>query len=403
MNNPPTRAPPSDQPVTSVLFENTDHEDTIYLGPWEVIGSEPRRVRWQCAYQGDVLEHYCTYAAWSPSTVLLTPVQVPSNSPLDIFPHTLHGRHRPYDDPRDMELKVTFEGQHRIRYVTANGVVVHDDHIDVKYEFSSCTSSHDFQGDLRHQDLVDHFDVDVIWSDRDARHDAFGTIKGIGSIQRLKLWRDRYSTYHHLTFLANKTENRYREYLVCSFNRDFQSTDDHGRRVRLTAQGRRGSAGDGGGGDGGAGSGGGGGGSSGRRFSMSAFRPRRRTSGHRGRQQPGNASRSTTASATPGPLLDIRYLGIQFTRVEGKCVLIPECSGHRSYAYTGPPDYQRFKDQWITASDSDGQFQGVPFPTDRYELAGAAGAAELDGAPAFQVLYPVQEPLEMDEYAEARR
>lgn len=41
------------------LFERTRNETTVYLGPWEIIGSDPRRVVWQCSYEGEVLEHFC--------------------------------------------------------------------------------------------------------------------------------------------------------------------------------------------------------------------------------------------------------------------------------------------------------------------------------------------------------
>jgi hypothetical protein len=49
------------------LFENTPHERTIYLGPWEVVGNETRRVLWQCSYHSELMEHFCTH--W-PSTCL---------------------------------------------------------------------------------------------------------------------------------------------------------------------------------------------------------------------------------------------------------------------------------------------------------------------------------------------
>ncbi|OLN92886.1 hypothetical protein CCHL11_08810 [Colletotrichum chlorophyti] len=42
------------------LFENTPNERTVYLGPWEVVGSEQRRVLWQCSYQSELLEHFRT-------------------------------------------------------------------------------------------------------------------------------------------------------------------------------------------------------------------------------------------------------------------------------------------------------------------------------------------------------
>jgi len=326
----------------------------VYLGPWEVVNIDGDRcVRWQCSYQGEVLEHYCKqhrppFPSPAAPTSLLRRLgrasqadaePVPTNIPADIFPHTLHARNRPYGDPCEMELYLTFREPHRIRYVTADGSIVHDERIEVKYEFTSTEGSHHFQSDLRHQDLVDHFDVDVIWSDRDGRTDSFGSVRGIGTIQRLKLWRDRYTTYHHLTFFANRTDRRYREYPVFAFENEPRHLDGVHRRLRLNAQGRRGSAADtdgGGGGGGGSGSGSG----SGRRFSISSLRHSRTSGSHSSRasrsshSRSGNGSSSTSAStsasgsawasaasssssASPGSGLDTRYLGIQFSRNEG--------------------------------------------------------------------------------------
>lgn len=31
-------------------------------------------------------------------------------------------------------------------------------------------------------------------------------------------------------------------------------------------------------------------------------------------------------------------------------------------------DYYRFIEQWVIAQNADGEFSGVPFPTDRFEL-----------------------------------
>ncbi len=231
---------------------------------------------------------------------------VPSNVPADVFPHTLHARHRPYGDPADMELFLTFREPHRIRYVTANDAVVHDDRIEVKYEFTTCDGSHRFQADVRNKELVDYFDVDVIWSDRDGRTDAFGSVRGIGAIQRLKIWRDRYSTYHYLTFLANRTDRRYREYMVLAFDGDIHNRDDGHRRLRLHVRGRRSSTSDGANHNGG-------GHGPGRRW---------------GRRGGGGSGAGRGAQQPPAPLpggatLDIRYLGIQFSRTEGECQCLP--------------------------------------------------------------------------------
>jgi hypothetical protein len=44
----------------STLYPDTPNPVTVYLGPWEILGSEERRVVWQCSYQGEVLEHFRT-------------------------------------------------------------------------------------------------------------------------------------------------------------------------------------------------------------------------------------------------------------------------------------------------------------------------------------------------------
>lgn len=79
-----------------------------------------------------------------------------------VQPVTLHGQHRPYSDPAESELFVTFREPHRVRYTKADGTVVHDEVIDVQYEFTSLDGSMGFQGDFRRQDLIDYFDVDVV-------------------------------------------------------------------------------------------------------------------------------------------------------------------------------------------------------------------------------------------------
>jgi len=213
-----------------------------------------------------------------------------------------------------MELDVSFWEPHRIRYITGDGTVVHDEHIKVKYEFTTTAWSHRFQGDLRAQDLVDHFDVDVIWSDRDGRTDSFGSVRGIGAIQRMKMWRDRYSTYHYLTFYANRIHRRYREYLVYSFDGEIRNQDDGHRRLRLNTRGRRGSAPD---------SSDAPSASSGRRFSVSSLRQRQRPAGHGSRSSHSHSEQasSSSSSSSPGSGQDIRYLGIQFSRNEGKLSL----------------------------------------------------------------------------------
>lgn len=47
--------------LPSRLFEGTSNELTVYLGPWNVVDSDPRRVVWQCSYEGETLEQYRAY------------------------------------------------------------------------------------------------------------------------------------------------------------------------------------------------------------------------------------------------------------------------------------------------------------------------------------------------------
>lgn len=44
--------------VFRTLFEGTSREIAVYLGPWEVVGTDTRRVAWQCNYQGETLEQF---------------------------------------------------------------------------------------------------------------------------------------------------------------------------------------------------------------------------------------------------------------------------------------------------------------------------------------------------------
>lgn len=260
----------------------------MYLGPWEVVGSEQRRVLWQCSYQNEVLEHYrecklCQRQVFL--SHLLTPA-VPSDVPSEVFPHTLHSRHRQYHDPSDMERYVTFTEPHRIRYISDEGVCIHDQYVTVRYEFTSVDGSLLFQGDVRRKDLVAFYDVDVVWTNVHGRTDSYGKIKGIGAIQRLKLWRDRYTTCHSLTVLANKTGGSYREYDVHSFEGELRGREDRAKQVRLVVYGRRGSAPE-----------------SSRRSLAQRMRPRV----------------FSTGQASEAGDLDIRYLSIQFTHGEGMC------------------------------------------------------------------------------------
>ncbi|KAF5586612.1 acetate kinase [Fusarium subglutinans] len=259
-----------------ILFQDTPDERVVYLGPWEVVGSEQRRVLWQGSYQNELLEHF-----------------LPSDTPSDIYPHTLHSRHRPYYDPSDMERYLTFQEPHRIRYTTDEGVCIHDQYVTIRYEFTTVESSIQFQGDLRRKDLVDFYDVDVVWTNVHGRTDGFGKVKGIGAIQRLKLWRDRYTTFHSLSVCANKTDGQYREYDIHSFDGELRGRDDRAKQLRLNASGRRHTSGDDQ--------------HSHRRFSL-PHRMRSRT----------RTNDSSEPRSLQQPTLDIRYLAIQFTERQGQ-------------------------------------------------------------------------------------
>ncbi|KAK0737671.1 hypothetical protein B0T21DRAFT_169901 [Apiosordaria backusii] len=281
--------------ATIKLFERTPNETTIYLGPWEILGPSPRRIVWQCSYEGDTLEHY-----------------LPSDNPSSphSHPYTLHSNHRRYSSPHELELFVSFPLEpHRIRYISHTDGLTCDDFVEVKYEFTTLESSISFQSDLRQRDLIDWFDVDVVWSDVHRRTDSYGNVRGLGTIQRMKLWRDRHSTFHYLSVYANH-RRRWKEYLVDNFEREFRQRDDRHRRLQLTAragsgQGRRGSA----------------------------------------------ASGSSASQQQNEP--EIRYLGIQFSR--------------NSNVQPGTDDYARFILRWEAAHDADGQFE-APFPTEHVEL-----------------------------------
>ncbi|KAF7556611.1 hypothetical protein G7046_g6267 [Stylonectria norvegica] len=289
----------------SILFQDTPDERTVYLGPWEVVGSEQRRVLWQGSYQHELLEHY-----------------LPSDVPSDIHPHTLHSRHRPYYDAADMERYLTFQEPHRVRYITEDGVCIHDQYIKIRYEFTTFDGSVQFQGDLRRKDLVDFYDVDVVWTNIHGRTDGFGKVKGIGAIQRLKLWRDRHTTFHSLSILANKTDGRYREYGIHCFEGELRGRDDRAKQLRLKA-------------------------AAGRRPSTTA------DDSHHGRFSISHRMRHrvrTGETAEPSPpqqALDIRYLAIQFTDREA---------------------YRRFLETWLYCHSSDREFQGIPFPPNHFEL-----------------------------------
>ncbi|POR36491.1 Uncharacterized protein TPAR_03317 [Tolypocladium paradoxum] len=312
----------------------TPDERTVYLGPWEVVGSEQRRVLWPCSYQNELLEHY-----------------LPSDIPSEIHPHTLHSRHRQYHDPSDMERYLTFPEPHRIRYTTDEGVCIHDQYIPVRYEFTTVEGSLQFQGDLRRRDMINYFDVDVAWTNVHGRTDSFGKVKGIGAIQRLKMWRDRYTTFHSISILANKTDGQYREYDVHIFEGELRGRDDRAKQVRLNVRGRRGSAATDE--------------NPQRRPSFAQrLRPRVRSAGHAGQANPEPPSPSQTS-------VDIRYLSLQFS------------------------NYRRFLEAWLYAHSSDREFQGVPFPPNHFELP-SSQASELSSPEPYRSLDTVPEPDDQD-------
>lgn len=282
----------------------------------------------------------------SAQTPMLTLSQVPSDVPSEVFPHTLHSRHRQYHDPSDMERYVTFTEPHRIRYISDEGVCIHDQYISVRYEFTSVDGSLLFQGDVRRKDLVDFYDVDVVWTNVHGRTDSYGKIKGIGAIQRLKLWRDRYTTCHSLTVLANKTGGSYREYDVHNFEGELRGREDRTKQVRLIVQGRRGSAPE-----------------SSRRSLAQRMRPR-----------VFSTSTGQPSSSEPGDL-DIRYLSIQFTHSEGTSQRNKSCRGFVftvnisfPFLFSCDTGYRRFLETWLYAHSSDREFNGVPFPPHHFEL-----------------------------------
>lgn len=195
-----------------------------------------------------------------------------------------------------MERFLTFRAPHRIRYTGENGTVAYDGVVQVKYEFTTVDSSVQFQGDIRGKTLLDYYDVDVVWSDVNSRTDRFGSVRGMGMVQRLKLWRDSYSNLHSITVFANRSSRQYHEYEVHWFEPEFRSRDDRGKQVRLNVRGRRGSTSD-----------------VGRRFSFNRMRPRQRSVPNVGH---GESSQAAAAAAASG--LDIRYLGIQFSSRNGE-------------------------------------------------------------------------------------
>lgn len=296
-----------------------------------------------------------------------------------------------------MERFLTFRAPHRLRYTGEDGTVAYDGVVQVKYEFTTVDSSVQFQGGIRGKTLLDYYDVDVVWSDVNSRTDRFGSVRGMGMVQRLKLWRDNYSNLHSITVFANRSSRQYHEYEVHWFESEFRSRDDRGKQMRLNVRGRRSSSSD-----------------VGRRFSFNRMRPRQRSAPNVGH---GESSQAAAAAAASG--LDIRYLGIQFSSRNGELmntfltipVAMPKLLSSSAVGwifkhliYLGTvltssllctTDYRQFLEAWAQAHDSDRQFRGVPFPHHRVELESPqihANAAELDAG-----LHPVLEPESEDE------
>ena len=298
-----------------------------------------------------------------PDVPLLRHRPVPSDNPNELFPHTLHAQHRRFGDPREMELYLTFLEPHRVRYMTTDGIV-HDEYIEVKYEFTTIEGSIQLQSDIRTRDLVDWFDVDVVWSDTQRRTDSYGNIRGLGTIQRIKLWRDRYSTFHYLTFHANQ-QRRWKEYLLDDFDLELRQREDRHRRVQLGVRGaRRGSASE----------------------NVQGHRERRFSATSIFRRSNNNPSTNgNTASSSSQNALGIRYLGIQFSRNQNLqagsdgTYQAPGCSVSVLLLFSSPDtalsgqhadqykDYSRFLLQWNSAHVADAQFEAT-FPTNHVEL-----------------------------------
>ncbi|KAJ9429230.1 acetate kinase [Fusarium oxysporum] len=329
--------PPGFQ-ATIILFQDTPDERVVYLGlgKWWVLSS--------AVFYGRVaIRTNC-----SNTSVL------PSDTPSDIYPHTLHSRHRPYYDPSDMERYLTFQEPHRIRYTTDEGVCIHDQYVTIRYEFTTVESSIQFQGDLRRKDLVDFYDVDVVWTNVHGRTDGFGKVKGIGAIQRLKLWRDRYTTFHSLSVCANKTDGQYREYDIHSFDGELRGRDDRAKQLRLNASGRRHTSGDDQ--------------HSHRRFHcriVCDLEPERMIPP----SQDHCSSRLSTYDIWPSSLLSVKVRKKRAplagaTAAPGRIskIRLPTCQ------LTVRPAYRRFIETWLYCHSSDREFNGIPFPPNHFEL-----------------------------------
>lgn len=84
-------------------------------------------------------------------------------------------------------------------------------------------------------------------SDTHSRTDSLtGAVRGLATIQRIKLWKDRCSSRHCITFYSDKPshrkDRRYREYYISDFEEGLRVRDDKHKECRLGVIGRRGSA-----------------------------------------------------------------------------------------------------------------------------------------------------------------
>jgi hypothetical protein len=234
---------------------------------------------------------------------------------------------------------------------------VHDEHIEVKYEFATIEGSIQLQSDVKQRDLIDWFDVDVIWSDIHRRTDTYGGIRGLGTIQRMKLWQDMYSGSHYLTFYANH-RRRWREYLLDDFDSSMRQRDDRHRRVQLGARGWRDKASE-------------------SNHSHGENRERRLSTSIFARSSRNTALgiRSGSSSSAAPSSLDIRYLGIQFSTNpnipagtdDGK--YRSRALRSRSKLILSFKDYRRFIARWVATHAITAEFDTtVTYPTNQVEL-----------------------------------
>ncbi|KKA26030.1 hypothetical protein TD95_000329 [Thielaviopsis punctulata] len=280
----------------SILWENTTDERIIHLGPWRMMGDVERWAEWPCSYEFERLEHFFSSG--------------------DPVPLTLHSKHQPFHERSRLEQTIAFDEPQRIRYTDANGIILHDGYIPVRYQFTSVESSLRFQSDVRNKQIVGYYDVDVVWSDAHPRTDRFGSVKGLGLMHRIKLWRDRCTGLHSLTIYANRMSPRtHQEFEVQWFDVELRQ-DAKGKQLKMQIRGsKRDGASD-----------------SSRRFSFNRIRPRVRS---------GHDSPSPLPNENLGEQLnvDFNYIGVKFTH---------------------SADYNGFIGAWAAAQQADNELSGMP-------------------------------------------